>query len=1403
MTDRSNQSFPLQRIFGIFCVASLWSAIALESYAHADDQHKIEFFETRIRPVLSEHCYSCHNSHGQSDSGLILDWRGGIIAGGDNGIIVMPGDPSTSKLIAVLKHEIQGLEMPQGGVKLSDSIVADFEKWIRDGIADPRNSPPSKQQYEVETSWSATFKRRLNWWSLQAIAPKTTHHSELSKELHLPPGNSEKTYHDEQPLGSLAQEIDQHIAMRLNEVGLSRQSPASPTKLVRRLYHQLLGLPPTRSEMEHAIQLIEQRDSIEPVVDKLLSRPEFGEKWARHWMDWTRYADSHGSEGDPSIDNAWLYRDYLIRALNQDVPYDQLIREHIAGDLLRDPRIDAELGFNESIIAMAHWRMVFHGFFPTDALDEKVRFLDDQVNVFSKAFLGLTVSCARCHDHKFDPISQEDYYSLFALFNDSRPARVVIDTPEHQSLHLERLQSLKQSIRIEMCDQWLADKERLIRGLAADTTIKSTNAAFPRVLPVWSSIKDSLAQKQTPDAIRQSINAHRTDEPAIVKRWAFHPDHPSDWIADGIGLKTVGNRIPEASAAGEFRLASEGNAIITELLPSGVYGGLISSKHAARLTSSDIPIESGLQAWGLVRGDGEAVLRAVVQDYPRMGGIYPFVKPSSEWRWEKMDMSYWDGDSMHIELANALDTAMPISDRARSWFGVKEIVLSKSHTPPDSKLPVLHVLETVLNDLPSVLSGEEPPPLEKLANRFAEEILKAVEAWRDGTISDEQAVMLEELLQADLLANRLDQFDKTRGTRIEMLLTEYRNLEKEIKVPTRIPSIEDTRGRTQQLYIRGDHKNPGPRVIPRFLSALSNHQAVGTEDKLTSEYDRLRLADEVLRHDNPLVHRVIINRIWHHLFGRGLVLTPDNFGKLGEPPTHPELLDHLASLFRQKGTSLKSMIKLMVMSETWQTDSKPSTDALRLDPDNRLWSHAMVRRLDAEGIRDSMLKVSGELDPAQFGPTVSGDSNRRGVYVRVQRNNLDPFLRAFDFPEPFATVGRRDSTNVPAQSLALMNDPQIAKLVDNWAKKMMAGETANLSPREKMQSMFANALGRLPTNQELDVFDGYYRESIDAAKAIRESATKRKTDISSAEVRLTQLKGIASERYSRQHSQSPPPMDTVQPLVQLTFKRGLNESIKEMPIEYHNGAKISDGALLLDGRGYAVSAPLAGVIGARTISTKTLEAWVQLDGFQQRGGGVFGIQSIDGSRFDSIVFGEQTPGRWMAGSNFFNRTQPFNGPEEKEAVDRIVHVAIAYQEDGTIVGYRDGKPYGTPYRSPGVELFQASDAVLSLGVRHLPAANGKMLVGKIFDVRLYDRALSAKEIEASFQSYQYGFQLSDVPTYLESNELEEWNLLSSQAKQWKREMDKLSPHLEVDPERQALSDIGRTIFMMKEFLFLR
>lgn len=1361
--------------------------LAIGANTYANDP-KLEFFESKIRPVLAEHCYSCHNSLGQADSGLVLDWRGGIIVGSDSGAIVMPGSSEASKLIAVMKHEIEGLEMPQGGAKLAPSIIADFEKWIRDGIVDPRNTPPTREQFDAETSWSATFARRLDWWSLQKIAPVQT---ELLNRLK--PENTGRTVGSAIGIDGAALSprlIDQLIDHDLRGVGLTRQKRAKSEQLVRRLYHNLIGLPPTELELADGIQRLEQPQGIEGFIDEIISRPEFGEKWARHWMDWIRYADSHGSEGDPAIDNAWQYRDYLIRAINQDVPYDQMLREHIAGDLLEDPRLNHDLGIDESMLATAHWRMVFHGFFPTDALDEKVRFIDDQINVFSKAFLGLTVSCSRCHDHKFDPISQEDYYALFALLNNSRPARSVIDTPQRQQWNAEKLQSLKQKIRDEVSGQWIEDKDRLMRDLLTRNEFPDRPSPFRRVLPIWLSIKQSLAKGDSVESIRQAISEKSTAVGQRTKSWSFDDGESSaDWIASGFGLEANRDRSPRISRPGEFRIAVEGDAIISELLPSGVYSGLLSSKHAARLSSSDIPVESGMQLWGLVRGGGGSTLRGVVQDYPRMGGIYPFVKPGSEWRWERIDMTYWEGDSMHIELAHALDTAMPNSDRQRSWFGVKEIFLSKDGGQPQSGLSGTGCLEYVLD--PSLETN-----LEVAANRFVDEIIKGIVAWRDGSMTDAQAVLIEEILQAGLLANRLELFAAERLKRLEPLVAEYRNLEREIISPTRVPGLEEASGRKQRLYVRGDHKNPSQIVEPRFLSALTRRQEA-------AGFDRLQLAEVLLQPDNPLVHRVIVNRVWHHLFGRGLVPTPDNFGRLGESPTHRELLDTLVYVFRANGTSLKSLIKFLVLSETWQADSRPSDQSTRVDPDNRLWSHAMVRRLEAEGIRDSLLRVSGELDQSRYGPTVLGDSNRRGVYVRVQRNSLDPFLRAFDFPEPFATTGRRDATNVPAQSLAMMNDPQVSRLINTWAKRMLEGENATRSSRERLERMFVAALGRAPSNKEVDLLESFLEETRISIDVRKNAAVEAKANLHALQKQKEQWIEIARERYYQKIGETPPSRGQVQPLVRFDFEKGLEDESGQIALELVNGAKLVGGALVVDGKGYAVSGSISKLMENSPVSGRTLEAWVQVDGLDQRGGGVISIQSADGARFDSIVFAEQMPRRWMAGSEFFARTKPFNGPEEIEAADRIVHMAIVYQEDGTIIGYRDGKPYGTGYQAGGVQQFGSGETILSFGVRHLPASNGKMFVGKIWEARLYDRALNHSEVESSFLAYQHGFQFSAIPELLDAQELGEWQQLDARSKELSMAWEAISHDMDGDPELQALSEVGRSIFMMKEFLFIR
>ena len=399
---------------------------------------QVEFFEKNIRSVLAEHCYECHNSSDKAKGGLALDWQGGLAKGGDSGPVLVAGKPGSSRLLRVIRHEEKDLKMPKDGPRLSPVVIGNFEKWIAMGAPDPRTKQPTREDIAKATSWETIREQRKQWWSFQPV------------RLLAPP----------KVKGDWAQtDIDKFIQAVWEAEGLSPSSDAEPQALLRRLSFIITGLPPAPGETESFVQeaRTNSRAAVESAIERLLASPHFGERWARHWMDWVRYAESLGSEGDPAIPHANQYRNYLIRALNEDVPYDQLLREHIAGDLLARPRLNEKLGLNESAIGPAHYRFVLQGFAPTDALDELVRTTENQIDVVSKAFLGLTVSCARCHNHKFDPISQEDYHAFYSIMTSCRPAMVNVDTPARQETNKAKLAELKPRIRVALAEQWLAE----------------------------------------------------------------------------------------------------------------------------------------------------------------------------------------------------------------------------------------------------------------------------------------------------------------------------------------------------------------------------------------------------------------------------------------------------------------------------------------------------------------------------------------------------------------------------------------------------------------------------------------------------------------------------------------------------------------------------------------------------------------------------------------------------------------------------------------------------------------------------------------------------------------------------------------------------------------------------------
>lgn len=1238
----------------------------------------IEFFESRIRPVLAQDCYECHNSNGKAKGKLILDHREPMMKGGSSGPAIIPGDADESLLIQAIRHEFDDLEMPKAGVMLDEAIIEDFVKWVNMGAPDPRDAPPSAEELAEDAGWDAILERRKAWWSFQSINEKIVPSSE-------------------------AHPVDEFIRQKVKEAGLEPSPAAESHVLVRRLYFALTGLPPTPEQVNEF-----EEKGYEAVVDELLASPHFGEKWARHWMDWIRYAESHGSEGDPKIPNAHLYRDYLIRALNADVPYDQLIREHVAGDLLPNPRVNPELAINESLIGTAHWRMVFHGFAPTDALDEKVRFTDDQINVFTKAFLGLTVSCARCHNHKFDAISQADYYALFGILGSTRPASAAIELPEKRLVNRQELKDLKPKIREAISADWLKALKESDKGIKV--------------------VEERIASG--------------------AKHWDLSdPETYQSWFQYGDGLQA------EPAESGAFAIMPGGKNALLDVFPAGTYSNLVTDKAGAILTSPDFHLDGEYELYLHVRGGGEAMARYVVQNYPRRGTVYKVDSlkeddKQSGWRWLKFDLAYWSGDDIHIELATALDAPLLVKNNDRSWFGIREARLVKK-----GDLGPVKVTKTVDS---SALKA-------------------AIEAWGGNSATDAQSEILSAALRQGALPNDLSKLPSARP-----LIDQYRGLESEIPVATRIPTLAEWRGEDQPLFDRGNHKKPLEPVSRRFLDAIDNTPYESPKS------GRLELADDLLRPDNPFTRRVIVNRIWHHLFGRGLVSTPDNFGRLGVEPTHPELLDYLATRFVNKdGWSLKSLIRFLVTSETWQQASLPSELAANKDPSNELLSHANVRRLEAEAIRDQFLAVSGNLDRTQFGPAAAGTSNRRSVYVSVIRNRMDPFLATFDAPVPFSTKGSRDVTNVPAQSLMLMND------------KFVSGAAANFARRtESVEAMWMMALGRTPSAEELAAAEAFLRGTEQRYESVENERSELAQQIQEQKRQIAAIKQPVRSRLEKElNSKGEVLVSGPEPYSHWKFDQNLRDEMGNLDAVANGTARLDGDALILDGAGFVSTPPLK-----QRLNERTLEVLVQLDGLAQRGGGAITVQDLQGGGFDSIVFGERTPGHWLAGSNHFRRTDDLKGSKEAEAHKEPVRISMVYDADGTIRAYRNGVPYGVPYRKSDLQTYEKGASQIVFGIRHgTRVGSGRMLEGRILEAKLYDRALSEEEVSAAMTGRRF---ISDreVLAALTDAERTKIDELQTSIQGLSTSLQQFGPK---PGARQAWTDLAHSIFNLKEFIYVR
>ncbi|MBM3964863.1 MAG: DUF1553 domain-containing protein [Planctomycetes bacterium] len=1044
-----------------------------------------EFFESRIRPILHDRCIGCHGADEQHGA-LRLDSREAILHGGESGPAAIPGKPSESLLINAIRHDNAELRMPpnDAGGKLPDDAIDDFTAWVQSGLAWPKESLP-KGTNEREVFDIQARKDRLPWiWAppKQQLVPENT-----------------------DPL--VVGDIDRFIADKLRQNGLAFAPPADELTWLRRSYFAITGLPPTQEQIDSFLNDASV-DRKQHAVDELLASSHFGERWARHWMDLMRYAESRGHESDFSIANAWQYRDYLIRAFNADLPYDRFVMEHIAGDLV-DARQNAETGANESVIATGWAFLGEEVHSPVDIRQDECERVDNKIDVLSKSFLGLTIACARCHDHKFDAISQRDYYALsgFMLGSAFRQSRFATMVEHRQAtVDLARLRENTQSILKKVLADSLQSGTSNIAGrlMASCRVLSGENSRTvaqgtgiePTELDAWiEQLEKSKTDPTNPlrifhdlamrlsksdgSTVRAAISTWETPSttqplgPFVVADFT-QPTASEWWNSDGPGFggrpmlegeavfgspeKPI-TRIMQYSAAVRDPFWKPLALTASTETDSGRFGAvnragktLLTPKWTLRSGNVHILVRGKLQSCAVVDSH-------IMNEGPLHGSLIAHLDSGEQLRWLTHNLTPYTGHRVHLELSPLGDSDLEI------------LTLVDSPTTP--------------NWLPqrSWIPDTAPDSIAELCNLFQADSERILQAWKSDTRNIEPRL----LAIANWMVQNPNLLKIDPGTIVQTTSDYFRELDVISKSlrwdsPTAV-SLADISGVDENVLIRGKPTRLGV-IVNRGLP-----EAFGTPRVTTRQSSgRLELARQLVDPTNPLVARVMVNRVWHHLFGRGIVPTVDNFGALGDRPSHPELLDHLAWEFmHQENWSLKSLIRKIVLSKTFAQSSRINPDADNVDPFNALLHRMPIRRLEGEAIRDSLLVLSGRLDPKPYGspipvyltefiigrgrPDVSGPldgSGRRSIYIATRRNFLPTMMLAFDFPTPFSSIGRRNVTNVPAQSLTMLNDPFVREQANVLAGRL-AKEQPNTDPQTRIELLFKAAYCRNPTSEEVDL----------------------------------------------------------------------------------------------------------------------------------------------------------------------------------------------------------------------------------------------------------------------------------------------------------------------------------------------
>ncbi len=996
--------------FVLMCLHWMDSPFAI---ADDPDRKALEFFESKIRPVLVQECYGCHSQEadkkGKLRGSLLLDSRDGAKKGGDTGPAVVPSEVDKSLMISAIRH--QDFEMPPKG-KLSDAIIADFEKWIASGAVDPRESKAVAPARVID--WE---QGRTHW----AFQP-------LLKQVPLP-----KLVHT-----ALSNPIDQFIRREQVAKGLNQNAIADKRTLIRRAWIDLLGLPPSPDEMatwmtrltpsgDSTYAGVDQRAWWQ-LIDHLLDSPRYGERWARHWMDVARFAESHGYEQDYDRPNAYYYRDFLIRAFNSDMPYDQFVRWQLAGDELapEDPLAWMATGFLGA------------GAFPTQLTEtefESARYdeLDDMVATTGVTFLGLSVGCARCHDHKFDPITSKEYYGLVSTFASVIRCEKAFDlSPDSnraiRNSHEESLADLRR--QLNELDNGLP--RRLVDWIK---TVRDESEWRNE----WSTLSGKLESIGKTKFVPQSDGSFlATGRPPAMDKVTVLVEMKDTLQFAGIRVEALSdeslpNRGPGRADNGNFVLSNIEVFVDTPEKPDSVPIPLVKAIATHQQNEASLSVQSSIDSdpisgWAVDGQIGRDQAAAFFSDQVRS------IEKGSKLR---CVLSFQHSNPKHA--IGKFRLSLTSNSDARVQVGLSG--------PSPELVKRLGQLRERVMQLPQGESGSVTALIQKIG--------ESPEDWKETILwfSQKQSDWRE-------LMEKIEKNEKAgppvKLTTIQIASEGLRPMKHHADdrgYPHFYPQVHVLR--RGDVHQKGDVASSGPLIVLASKSQPIDWAPKDADRKASvPSFRRSRLADWITDPDQgsgALTARVMLNRLWQHHFGRGIVGTPNDFGTSGDRPSHPELLEWLAKELIDGDWKLKRMHRLIMTSNTYMQSSaatRPEAEPVNanpqlIDPENRTWWRRYPRRLEAEALRDALLSTSGLLDVSMYGPgTLDENMRRRSVYFFIKRSQLIPSMMLFDWPEHLVSIGQRSSTTIAPQALMLMNGKLGRQSAEAIAAKMVSQTSA-------------------------------------------------------------------------------------------------------------------------------------------------------------------------------------------------------------------------------------------------------------------------------------------------------------------------------------------------------------------------